>query len=54
VGGGEKFFRVGANSALEARMERIGGLFEDAAIGGESALAGFQIALPDSGSFALH
>src|ERR1700722_5528865 len=54
VGRGEKFFRIRADAVFEARAERILRLFEDAAVGGDRALAFFQAALPDCRFFALH
>jgi len=52
--GSEEFFGIGADTAFKARMKRVSGLFEDSAVGRESAFAGFEVALPDRGSFALH
>jgi len=40
VRAGEKLFRVGANATFQKReLERIGGLFQYAAVGGEGAFA---------------
>lgn len=54
VGGGEELFGIGADATFEAGVEGVGGLFKDAAVGGERAFAGLQIALPNCRSFALH
>src|SRR5262249_14369820 len=54
VGGGEKLFGIGADAAFKARVEGVSGLFENATVCRKRTLAGFQIALPDGGSFALH
>src|SRR6266851_4457540 len=54
VRGGEQLFGIGTHTVFKTGAEGILGLFQDAAIGGNGALAAFQIALPGGARFALH
>ena len=50
----DEFLRVRADAVLEARAEGVLRLLERAALGGDFALAAFQIARPDRRCFAFH
>jgi len=50
----DEFFGICADAVLEARAERVLRLLERAALGGDFAFAGFQVARPDGGCFAFH
>jgi hypothetical protein len=52
--GGDQLLRVRAPLVLEARLEGIGGVVEDAGIGGEPAAAVLARACPDRSCLADH
>ena len=54
MSGREQFFGIGAYAIFEAGAEGILRLLEDAAVGGNGAFAGLEIALPDGACFSLH
>ncbi len=54
VGGGDELFGVGAGAFFEARLEAVGGVVQGVALGGDGALAGFEVAVPEGGCFAVH
>lgn len=54
MSGGEELFGVGAFFGFEAGAEGIGSCSEDAALGGEGAVAGFEVALPDGFCGTFH
>ena len=54
MGGAQQFFRIGAGAAFKARLETIGGLAENAALGRKRADAVLEAALPSGGAVSAH
>src|SRR6266404_64164 len=50
----KKFLRIRAHSIFKSRAERVLSLLQDAAVGGNRALAILQTTLPDCRCLALH
>src|SRR5271165_995584 len=54
MGGGDEFLRVCARAARESRREGIRGLPEDAAVGGDGAVAALEVSVPDGRCVSFH
>jgi hypothetical protein len=54
MGGRQELFGICADAVFETGAEGILSVLQGAAIGGDISLAGFQVTLPNCGSFALH